>query len=158
MIEKKKREKAEFWTENAISRTVELWDEGYSATKIAERLLEEGLRKNCNRNIVMGQLSRQMKLGNRTRSENPKYKVTQLVKANIKRKQETKKETEVLRRQGSNHKALINLHPHQCRWPIGDPLANNFRFCSVILPTLQPIQYCAEHYSLSYVRPRTNFK
>lgn len=47
--------------------------------------------------------------------------------------------------------AVSSLRSAQCRWPIGDPYASDFRFCCApIGAAAQP--YCAEHRSLANAR------
>ena len=49
---------------------------------------------------------------------------------------------------------------HHCRWPIGEPSAENFRFCGRRRVVSQPngsvlSPYCAEHARMAYTgRPR----
>ena len=44
--------------------------------------------------------------------------------------------------------ALLALEPHQCRWPIGDPQVEGFRFCGGFAET-DSAPYCAMHRRLS---------
>ena len=38
---------------------------------------------------------------------------------------------------------LLELQPHSCRWPIGDPKRSDFRFCGACKIASSP--YCEEH-------------
>lgn len=45
---------------------------------------------------------------------------------------------------------LMELTPHTCRWPVGDPRHDNFRFCG---DYAEPGRvYCCQHYALAYYR------
>lgn len=46
---------------------------------------------------------------------------------------------------------LIDLDNHTCRWPLGDPKDENFRFCGRKVRIGQT--YCEEHSALAYVKP-----
>ena len=46
---------------------------------------------------------------------------------------------------------LTDLDNHTCRWPIGDPKDENFRFCGRKVRVGQT--YCEEHAALAYVKP-----
>ncbi|MBP5399158.1 MAG: hypothetical protein J6Y53_01915 [Alphaproteobacteria bacterium] len=46
---------------------------------------------------------------------------------------------------------LIDLDNHTCRWPLGDPKDDNFRFCGRKVRIGQT--YCEEHSALAYVKP-----
>jgi len=45
-------------------------------------------------------------------------------------------------------KKMAELKPNQCRWPIGDPDSNNFRFCGE--PVFPGKPYCYEHCRQAY--------
>ncbi len=46
---------------------------------------------------------------------------------------------------------LTDLDNHTCRWPLGDPKDENFRFCGRKVRMGQT--YCEEHSALAYVKP-----
>ncbi len=46
---------------------------------------------------------------------------------------------------------LTDLDNHTCRWPIGDPKDESFRFCGRKVRVGQT--YCEEHAALAYVKP-----
>src|SRR5262249_46799656 len=48
--------------------------------------------------------------------------------------------------------AVCALTPEVCRWPCGDPGHPDFHFC--VNPVAKG-SYCARHYALAYVTPRT---
>ncbi len=47
--------------------------------------------------------------------------------------------------------SLTELDNHTCRWPLGDPKDDDFRFCGRKVKTGQT--YCEEHSAVAYVKP-----
>ena len=47
--------------------------------------------------------------------------------------------------------SLTELDNHTCRWPLGDPKDDNFRFCGKKVRIGQT--YCDEHAAIAYVKP-----
>jgi GcrA cell cycle regulator len=47
--------------------------------------------------------------------------------------------------------SLIDIDPHQCRWPIGDPASTNFLFCGN--DALAGFAYCVGHARMAYRAP-----
>ena len=47
--------------------------------------------------------------------------------------------------------SLMELDNHTCRWPLGDPKDENFRFCGKKVCIGQT--YCEEHSAIAYVKP-----
>ena len=47
--------------------------------------------------------------------------------------------------------SLTELDNHTCRWPLGDPKDENFRFCGKKVRIGQT--YCDEHSAIAYVKP-----
>ena len=47
--------------------------------------------------------------------------------------------------------SLMELDNHTCRWPLGDPKDENFRFCGKKVRIGQT--YCEEHAAVAYVKP-----
>lgn len=50
-----------------------------------------------------------------------------------------------------NKVTLTDLDNHTCRWPLGDPKDDNFRFCGKKVRIGQT--YCEEHSQVAYVKP-----
>jgi len=112
------------WNDEKIARLKKLWSEGLTTGEIGKRL---GVSKNA----VVGKAHR---LGLKGRP------------SPIKRQQgkpaEAKKvETRIF--------TLTDLSAQTCRWPIGDPKHEDFRFCGRSVAAGKP--YCAEHCSVAYV-------
>jgi GcrA cell cycle regulator len=47
---------------------------------------------------------------------------------------------------------LMELGAHHCKWPIGDPASDTFRFCGE--PREGERSYCSRHCEVAYVKPR----
>jgi GcrA cell cycle regulator len=47
--------------------------------------------------------------------------------------------------------SLVDIDPHQCRWPIGDPAAANFVFCGN--EAITGFTYCLGHARMAYRAP-----
>lgn len=122
------------WNDEKIQRLKKLWSEGLTTGEIGKRL---GVSKNA----VVGKAHR---LGLKGR---PSPIKRQDVKAPVAKKVETRIFT------------LVDLSAQTCRWPIGDPKHEDFRFCGKGVSPGKP--YCAEHCATAYVgsskaAPRNN--
>jgi GcrA cell cycle regulator len=49
-------------------------------------------------------------------------------------------------------KTLLELGPHDCRWPIGEPRHPDFRFCGARQAADRP--YCELHWSMAFQPPK----
>jgi GcrA cell cycle regulator len=49
-------------------------------------------------------------------------------------------------------KALLDLEPGDCRWPIGEPKHEDFHFCG--RPHVPGRPYCAQHWDMAFQPPR----
>jgi GcrA cell cycle regulator len=110
------------WTDEKIGRLKKLWSEGLTTGEIGKRLA-------VSKNAVVGKAHR---LGLKGRP------------SPIKRQQkivEVKKETRIF--------TLTDLSAQTCRWPIGDPKHEDFRFCGRPVAAGKP--YCADHCATAYV-------
>jgi len=43
---------------------------------------------------------------------------------------------------------ILTIRDHMCKWPIGDPGDNNFRFCGRKVKDSEP--YCSAHCQVAY--------
>jgi GcrA cell cycle regulator len=116
-------EQAAMWDDEKIGRLKKLWSEGLTTGEIGKRL---GVSKNA----VVGKAHR---LGLKGRPSPIKRQPNKPV--------EPKKETRVF--------TLTDLSAQTCRWPIGDPKHEDFRFCGKPVYTGKP--YCSEHCAVAYV-------
>jgi GcrA cell cycle regulator len=53
-------------------------------------------------------------------------------------------------------KTLLDLEPHDCRWPIGEPRSPDFHFCGEQQAAGR--SYCAHHWGMAFqpARPRNH--
>lgn len=116
-------EQSAMWNDEKIQRLKKLWSEGLTTGEIGKRL---GVSKNA----VVGKAHR---LGLKGRPSPIKRQPNKPVEA--------KKETRVF--------TLTDLSAQTCRWPIGDPKHEDFRFCGK--PVFPGKPYCAEHCAVAYV-------
>lgn len=112
------------WNDEKINRLKKLWSEGLTTGEIGKRL-------SVSKNAVVGKAHR---LGLKGRPS-PIKRPT--------RPAEPKKQAEV------KVFTLTDLSSQTCRWPIGDPKHEDFRFCGKPVYVGKP--YCAEHCATAYV-------
>lgn len=116
------------WTEERVARLRELWEEGLSARQIAEGL------GGITRNAVIGKANR-MGLSKPTKSS-------------MTRKQNRQEVKPVLAPPVTGGATILQLSSNSCRWPLGDPGDENFRYCGA--PASQSAPYCEYHARLAY--------
>ncbi|MCC6598788.1 MAG: gcrA cell cycle regulator family protein [Alphaproteobacteria bacterium] len=128
------------WTDERVALLKRLWCEGKTAAEIAKELGD------VSRNAVIGKAHR-LKLSNRVSPiQQNKKPVTPANKPQVQAAvPKTPKTPAQDNRQGI---PLIDLKPHECRWPIGDPKEAGFGFCSGA--ALVGLPYCSEHAKLAY--------
>jgi GcrA cell cycle regulator len=112
------------WNDEKINRLKKLWSEGLTTGEIGKRL-------SVSKNAVVGKAHR---LGLKGRPSPIKRPA---------RAAETKKPAEV------KVFTLTDLSSQTCRWPIGDPKHEDFRFCGK--PVIAGKPYCGEHCATAYV-------
>jgi GcrA cell cycle regulator len=113
------------WNDDKITRLKKLWQEGLTTGEIGKRL---GVSKNA----VVGKAHR---LGLKGRPSP--------IKRPTRATPEPKKQPEV------RVFTLTDLSSQTCRWPIGDPKHEDFRFCGKPVYAGKP--YCGEHCATAYV-------
>lgn len=141
------------WTEECVrlldklSKPKEL-----TAQQIAERLSEHfGCR--ISRNAVMGKMS-SLGINDRLVGRSPEYlRRKSLVSKTVHKETATKPipSPSGARIGTSARDAIDALNPSDCRWPEGDPMSNNFRFCGHMRRIGYP--YCEHHLSRAARRP-----
>ncbi len=131
------------WTEERVEQLTKLWAEGLSASQIARTLGE------VTRNAVIGKVHRLGLSGRATpaRAERPRVTIrrTPVLSKPVMVEPEIIEE-EVL--EDGEWATVMTLTERMCKWPIGDPGANNFHFCGRNAPTSAP--YCDAHVRLAY--------
>ncbi len=115
------------WNDEKINRLKRLWQEGLTTGEIGKRL---GVSKNA----VVGKAHRLELKGRPSPIKRPTRAAAETT---------TKKAPEV------RVFTLTDLSSQTCRWPIGDPKHEDFRFCGK--PVIAGKPYCGEHCATAYV-------
>ncbi|MDR3208785.1 MAG: GcrA family cell cycle regulator [Rickettsiales bacterium] len=132
------------WPAGLVARMKKLFDKGLPMAEIGKKL---GFSKNA----VVGKINR---LGWNTlpkraeakkKSQKTAKKMPAVKKATPKDAAKSKKNIE---RTIQHSAQLMSLRADQCRWPIGDPDSDNFRFCGEKCFAGKP--YCFEHCKIAY--------
>lgn len=142
------------WTDERVATLKKLWGEGRTAAEIAKEL------GGVTRNAVIGKAHR-LKLSSRVSPIQQNTKKSVKVASDVKKtvsKQQSAPKTAPRSRNKVNIDAdkiyhgegysLAELTEKMCRWPIGDPKDENFKFCGC--PRVPGIPYCAEHAKVAY--------
>lgn len=124
------------WNVENTARLWRLWNTGVSQAEIAREL-------GCTVNTIAGKISR---MGLRTKKVEKKKTPRHPPKISV-------REEKLLPRQQEHYAgaALMDLSEKQCRWPIGETHAPDFKFCG------QPVEkkpYCPHHRARSLQRQR----
>lgn len=112
------------WTEERVATLKKLWEDGRSASQIAEMLGD------VTRNAVIGKAHR---IGLKGRPS----PIRRQQVAQPKRPQPAAKKS-------------TRVSDRQCHWPIGHPREPGFHFCGAPAEPERP--YCAEHCAVAYRR------
>ncbi len=151
------------WTEDMVERLTTDHGAGKSATLIQRRLLEEfGAVKS--RNAVIGKIHRLGLVRDASRSPERKEReklsglpfnptntkpiggAALAKRVNVLREILAAKEVAVKAPEANpvpGGVALLDLQPHSCRWPLGDPRDENFSFCGAEKEA--GCSYCSAH-------------
>lgn len=141
------------WTEDRIEKLKKLWADGHSASVIADRI-------GVSRSSVLGKVHR-LKLSGReeARREPVKRKAYTRVRPVPPPKPRAPKPVPVFGAQPpqplppeppgvATVMSLVDLEPHHCRWPIGDPRHAGFGYCGA--EKVAGVSYCAGHMVRAY--------
>jgi GcrA cell cycle regulator len=156
------------WTDERVELLKKLWSEGLSASTIATAL------GGVTRNAVIGKVHR-LGLSGRAKAAAPQpekrpkptrapshpMRATPFVRGNTALAQdmapapEVEAHPEPERRPVedvvipmSERVTIMELREQMCRWPIGDPGREDFRFCGGRISTTSP--YCSHHAAIAY--------
>ena len=161
------------WTDERVEKLKRLWSEGLSASQIAAQLggvsrnavigkvhrLNLPGRAKSGGSIATNRAAKRPTAAPRT----PTYPtrvatrtVTRPVGATVVQEEvETEARQELVYRPASNvvlpisrKLALTELTERTCKWPVGDPLTDDFHFCGCESPDNSP--YCTYHAKLAY--------
>lgn len=123
------------WTEERVARLTELWTAGYSARSIADQLGD------MTRNAVIGKANR---LG-----------LSKPTKSSLTRRRRREEGGRPVREEiavgPEGGVSILTLTTSTCRWPLGHPGEENFRFCGARTKPSQP--YCEAHSRMAYQAP-----
>lgn len=128
------------WTDDRVEQLKQLWSEGLSASQIASKM------GGVTRNAVIGKVHR-LGLAGRATPAAPK---TSVVKTVAPAEPSFKSSTYNLEDlcPGVDRPTVTSIGGSQCKWPIGDPTADDFHFCGQ--PASQSKPYCAYHSQLAF--------
>ena len=149
------------WTEDRVAVLTKLWAEGLSASQIAKEL------GGVTRNAVIGKVHR-LGLSGRAKPSRPK-KVASVRSASPRKRANTAskpRQAKALAKPArpaappppppieakplpnGEYATIMTIRDHMCKWPIGDPIADDFRFCGRKIKENEP--YCEAHCSVAY--------
>jgi GcrA cell cycle regulator len=120
------------WTEERVETLTQMWLDGSTARQIAE-ILGEGVT----RNAVIGKANR---LG-----------LSKPSKSSETRRQRRTEVKQAVLQMPEGGATILTLTSSTCRWPIGDPGDDDFRFCGAKPKEDGP--YCEFHARLAYQPP-----
>ncbi len=127
------------WTDDRVKVLEQLWGEGKTAAEIAKELGE-----GVTRNAVIGKAHR-LKLSSRMSP----------IQQNVKKVKSVQKVAPPITRRSRKVPIFLgkelqmeDLRDKMCRWPNGEPEADNFSFCGC--KTVEGSPYCEMHTSIAY--------
>lgn len=149
------------WTEDRVEVLTKLWAEGLSASQIAKQL------GGVTRNAVIGKVHR-LGLSGRAKPSRPKKATTVRASSTRKRTSSASKPRtprtvaraaapaappppppiEAKPLPNGEYATIMTIRDHMCKWPIGDPMESDFRFCGRKIKQGEP--YCDAHCSVAY--------
>lgn len=147
------------WTDERVTLLKRLWTEGLSASQIAGRL-----GNGVTRNAVIGKISR-LNLAQRARPSTPRKspierakrvrptvsvtpRAPQVKAQPIEPQPRPVPQPEPLKLSEDGRVTILHLSDKTCKWPIGDPGAEDFCFCGHKPREGSP--YCEYHARLAY--------
>ncbi len=129
------------WSDERVALLKKMWGEGKTAAEIAKEL------GGVTRNAVIGKAHR-VKLSNRL---SPIQQTTKKPVAKVvEEKQPPRKiaNDPPIADLDIEGVSLAELKDKMCRWPIGDPRDDDFRFCGC--QSVAGLPYCGEHAKVAY--------
>tara|TARA_B100001769_G_C22019117_1_gene547660 strand:- start:545 stop:1000 length:456 start_codon:yes stop_codon:yes gene_type:complete len=143
------------WTYERIEQLKKLWEEGLTASRIATELGD------VTRNAVIGKAHR-LGLSGRMASKSPNSGISIIRKKKI-HIPKNQKIIEIVAPSDEpmNPTPFLEIKDGLCRWPIGEPEKNDFKFCG--RNTNEGFVYCQTHHKIAYqpltaVRERRKIK
>ena len=143
-------------TEEFKTEVLKLWDAGKSSSAIADILAERGFPKKS-RNAIGGIIDRARRKGNakaKKKERTPaKPKAPKALPGRPRQAKSTSKSAKPLpdlvtfNPEDFPKVTLMELRENHCRWPIGEPGHESFRFCGAPKSTAS---YCSCHAQIAY--------
>lgn len=139
------------WTDERVDRLKKLWTEGLSASQIAKEL------GGVTRNAVIGKVHRLGLSGRATPSRPPRRAVKPhrprpairpSIRPVMRAQPAPPPPVEAERLPSGEFATVLTLSEHICKWPIGDPDQQGFRFCGRRTKPSAP--YCDAHARMAY--------
>lgn len=136
------------WTDERVDLLKKLWKKGLSASQIAEELGD------VTRNAVIGKAHR---LGLSSRPSPLKKASEAAPKKKVKPAPKKKPAAAVappkpVEKEEPEAITILTLTERMCKWPLGHPGEEDFRFCGRKSAPGQP--YCAYHAAMAYQAPQ----
>ena len=135
------------WTDERSEKAKALWKDGYSATEISRVL-------GVTRNSVISKIHRMGLTGadrKTRRTAKPRTETRSgkrlLTPPKVKQMRQLVEEMKAADAKPVVSDQVLALEPHHCRYPIGDPLKADFRFCC--RDKIDGSSYCASHHEIS---------
>ena len=138
------------WTEDRVQALTRLWRDGQSASQIA-RALAGGVT----RNAVIGKVHR-LGLSGRAKPSTPPSRSPRAAQSRgrVLRAASAPRRVTLLPPAAPSAEVgaatIQTVRRGQCRWPLGDPLADGFSLCGALAVRGA---YCARHAALAYRAP-----
>ncbi|MGF1544387.1 MAG: GcrA family cell cycle regulator [Parvularculaceae bacterium] len=139
------------WTDERVELLKKLWSEGLSASQIATKM------GGVTRNAVIGKVHR-LGLSGRATPAKPQRGCAASLGGGFAEPESYAEDLEPVVPEPTfvaptslaelGGAAVTSLNKRMCKWPIGDPTSDDFRFCGE--PTLAGKSYCAYHAQLAF--------
>jgi GcrA cell cycle regulator len=132
------------WTDEKIEDLKKLWAKGLSTAEIGREL---GVSKNAvvGKSHRLGLKPRPSPISGKAAEAAPAAPAAKAAAAPAKPKAAKAPKAKETEKIGD----IIDLGPHMCRWPFGDPGDDDFHFCGRQVAPSKP--YCPEHCAVAYV-------
>ena len=138
------------WTDERVAVLKELWGT-VPAREIAARLSDEEAK--FTKNSVIGKAHRLNLTPLVAPRKEEKPKPREPAKPKIRQPEEPPMMMPIICEPVTDGVTLMGLGLRSCRFPLGDPLRDDFRFCGQETPRLG-VPYCHAHMGLAYVPKR----
>jgi GcrA cell cycle regulator len=132
------------WTDERVDQLKSLWTEGLSASQIARAL------GGVTRNAVIGKVHRLGLAGRAapTRIDRPRLPSAPRLHLRSREPELPVVEEEPIKLEDGSFVGVMAINDRMCRWPIGDPSAEEFHFCGRNPKAGSP--YCEAHARKAY--------